>query len=126
MKNAFLLETEKIEKSELQKIENENIFYSYFLASEIYYLFLFREKPITLKFICEFIKVFNVLDSKKRQIRSIRGLSLYALEIMEKDPYSKVLETNLEPFFWKNVNRVIRQNKKSGLENYLFSKEINI
>ena len=63
----------------------------------------------------------DILDSRERRIRSIRGLILYALEIMEKDEKFQILETNLEPFFWKNVDRVIRQNQRSGLENYLFS-----
>lgn len=123
MNNAFLLKTEKIEMSKFQKIENENIFYFHFLVNEIYYLFIFRKEPIDLKFIYQFIEVLEILDSRERRIRSIRGLILYALEIMEKDEKFQVLETNLEPFFWKNIQRVIRQNQRSGLENYLFSND---
>lgn len=29
----------------------------------------------------------------------------------------------MEPFFWKNAKRIIDQNKKGGLENFLFPKE---
>jgi hypothetical protein len=33
----------------------------------------------------------------------------------------QILADNMEPFFWKNVDRVIRQNKKNGLQQFLFS-----
>jgi glutathione synthase/RimK-type ligase-like ATP-grasp enzyme len=62
--------------------------------------------------IYESVQVVDQLNSRKREIRSIRGFILYALEIMETDKNYQILETNLEPFFWKNVKRVINQNKK--------------
>lgn len=42
---------------------------------------------------------------------------------MQGDKNSQILTTNLEPFFWKNAKRIIDQNKKGGLENFLFPKE---
>ena len=73
--------------------------------------------------IYELVQVLNKLDSHKRQIRSMRGLILYTLEIMKKNDNCQILETNLEPFFWDDVERIISQNKKRGLQNFLFSKE---
>jgi hypothetical protein len=70
--------------------------------------------------IYESVQVVDQLNSRKREIRSIRGFILYALEIMETDKNYQILETNLEPFFWKNVKRVINQNKKNGLQDFLF------
>ncbi len=56
------------------------------------------------------------LDSKQRKIRSFRGFFLYALEI---------IQTNLQPFFWKKVHNIIRQNKKGALQEFLFGREGN-
>jgi hypothetical protein len=63
--------------------------------------------------------VLQEFDFKKRKIRSIRGFFLYALEIMQKD--YEILRTNLQPFFWKNVKNIIRQNKKGALHEFLFA-----
>jgi hypothetical protein len=126
MKNAFLFETKEIEKGVFQKFKSEGIFYSHFLAGQKYYLFLFKKESIDLNFLYQSVELLNQLDSRKRQIRSIRGFILYALELMEKNKDSQILETNLEPFFWKNVQRIINQNKKNGLQNFLFSKERNL
>ena len=62
------------------------------------------------------------LDSKKRKIRSLRGFFLYALEIMENGQDYEILETNLQPFFWRKVKDIIRQNKKDALQEFLFGK----
>ena len=37
---------------------------------------------------------------------------------MEK--ITKILETNLQPFFWRKVTNIIRQNKKGALHEFLF------
>ena len=60
------------------------------------------------------------LDSKQRRIRSFRGFFLYALEIMEKEKDYEILQTNLQPFFWKKVHNIIRQNKQGALRQFLF------
>lgn len=63
------------------------------------------------------------LDSKQRKIRSIPGFFLYALEISENGKDYEILETNLQPFFWRKVKDIIRQNKKLALQEFLFGNE---
>jgi len=53
----------------------------------------------------------------------MRGFILHTLEIMQGDKNYEILATNLEPFFWRNIKRIMDQNKKGGLENFLFPKE---
>lgn len=123
MNYGFLFETEEIDQKTFEKFEVEEISYCYFSASQKYYLFGFQKEVLDLNYICQLIQVKNHLDSRKRKIRSIRGFILYALDIMGEDKEFQILKTNLEPFFWKNVRRIINQNKKGGLENFLFPKE---
>jgi hypothetical protein len=61
------------------------------------------------------------LDSKQLKIRSLRGFFLYALEILENAKDYEILETNLQPFFWRKVKNIIRQNKKAALQEFLFA-----
>jgi hypothetical protein len=121
MKNAFLFITQKevIEEIKFEQLESENISYCYFLANQKYYLFLFSKNPIQKNPIIKNFEVIDEIDSLQRQIRSLRGLILYTLKLMEGD--HQILADNMEPFFWKNVDRVIRQNKKNGLQQFLFS-----
>lgn len=63
------------------------------------------------------------MDSKQRKIRSLRGFFLYALEIMENGEEYEILNTNLQPFFWRKVKNIIRQNKKAALQEFLFGKD---
>ena len=65
------------------------------------------------------ISVIKELDTRKRKLRSIRGFLLYALEIINKNQI-EVLLTNLKPFFWESVERIIRQNNKKLLLSFLF------
>jgi len=59
-------------------------------------------------------------------IRSFRGFFLYALEIMQTGKDYEILTTNLQPFFWRKVKNIIRQNKKGALLEFLFGKaEVN-
>lgn len=71
------------------------------------------------------VDVIQELDSRKRKLRSIRGFLLYALEFMKNGKDSKILSTNLQPFFWKKVKDVIRQNKKGALQEFLFGSQLN-
>lgn len=72
-----------------------------------------------LDFFYQTIFIIEELNRKKRKIRSIRGFLLYALEIINSKEV-KVLKTNLQPFSWKNVKNIIRQNKKDLLLKFLF------
>jgi hypothetical protein len=51
--------------------------------------------------------------------------SFEELEIMEKGEDCEILLTNLQPFFWKKVEKVIRQNKKGALQEFLFGSQFN-
>ena len=53
----------------------------------------------------------------------MRGFFLYALEIMETEKGVKILKTNLQAFFWKEVKNIIRQNKKGDLLEFLVGSE---
>jgi len=67
--------------------------------------------------------VIQELDSKQRKIRSLRGFFLYALEIIENGKDYEILQTNLQPFFWRKVKNIIRQNKKDALQEFLFGSQ---
>ena len=45
---------------------------------------------------------------------------MYALETIEKGKDYEILNTNLQPFFWRKVQNIIRQNKKGALLQFLF------
>jgi len=53
---------------------------------------------------------------------SLRGFFLYALEIIENAQDYEILSTNLQPFVWRKVKNIIRQNKKAALQEFLFGK----
>nr|WPV76506.1 hypothetical protein [Naviculales sp.] len=42
---------------------------------------------------------------------------------MENGENYEILQTNLQPFFWKKVKNIIRQNKKAALQEFLFGKD---
>ena len=71
----------------------------------------------------EKIDVIQELDSKQRKIRSFRGFFLYGLEIMQMGENYEILKTNLQPFFWRKVKTIIRQNQKGALLEFLFGKD---
>lgn len=79
MKNALLLEIGKIleNKNIFDVVEKKEIFYSYFLANQKYFLFCYSEKSISTNFIYESVEVISKIDSKKRQIRSINPLEAF-------------------------------------------------
>ena len=41
---------------------------------------------------------------------------------MENGKDYEILSTNLQPFFWRKVRNIIRQNKKAALQEFLFGK----
>jgi hypothetical protein len=84
---------------------------------------VYAKKSIDINFLYQSIDVIQELDSKQRKIRSFRGFFLYALEIMEKGKDYEILATNLQPFFWRKVKNIIRQNQKGALLEFLFGKD---
>lgn len=126
MISAYFLEVEKISKDIFSVLSSNNIYFSYFWADEKYYLFLYSRIIHDFDFVYQKIEIIKQLDFRRRQIRSTRGFILFALEIKEKAKEFKVIETNLSKFFWENVQRVINQNKKKGLENFLVGKELEL
>ena len=122
MENIFFFQTQQItdDTSLFNKLKEQKIFFSYFLVDQKYYLFVYSQTDIQLDTIYHSVKLIEELDSKQRKIRSLRGFFLYALEIMEKGKEYEILETNLQPFFWRKVKNIIRQNKKAALQEFLF------
>ena len=87
---------------------------------------MYAQKSIDINFLYQSIDVIQELDSKQRKIRSFRGFFLYALEIMQMGENYEILKTNLQPFFWRKVKTIIRQNQKAALLEFLFGKaELN-
>jgi hypothetical protein len=124
MNNIFFFQTQEIHDNTnlFDQLKKQNIFFSYFLVDQKYYLVFYRETPIDINFISPSIHIIQELDSKQRQIRSLRGFFLYALETMGKGEDYEILNTNLQPFFWRKVKNIIRQNKKDALLQFLFGK----
>jgi len=127
MDSAFFFQTQQIldDTILLNELEQQKIFLSYFQMNRNYYLFLsvrYAQKFIDIYFLSHSVEVIQELDSKERKIRSLRGFFLYALEFLEVGKNSEILETNLQPFFWKNVKNKIRQNKKTALQEFLFNR----
>ena len=125
MENIFFFQRQQIPDSSsiFNQLKEQKIFYSYFQVDQNYYLFLFSQKPIDINFLYQSDEIIQELDSKQRKIRSLRGFFLYALEIIQNGDNYEILKTNLQPFFWKKVKDIIRQNKKSALQEFLFGKE---
>lgn len=133
MNNAFFFQTKQIPENStiFDQFKQQKIFFSYFQVEQAageqnYYLFLYAQKSIDINFLYQSIDVIQELDSKQRKIRSFRGFFLYALEIMENGKDYEILSTNLQPFFWRKVKNIIRQNQKATLLEFLFGKaELN-
>jgi hypothetical protein len=124
MENIFFFQTQQITDDTIlfDEFKQQNILYSYFQVDQNYYLFVYAQKSIDINFLYQSGEIIQELDSKQRKIRSLRGFFLYALEIMEKGKDYEILETNLQPFFWRKVKNIIRQNKKAALQEFLFGK----
>jgi hypothetical protein len=71
-------------------------------------------------FLYQSLNQVKELNSKKRTLRSFRGFLLYGLEIINQGKFSKVLQTNLNSYFWLKLPSVIRQNRKEVLLQFLF------
>ena len=128
MKNIFFFQAQQIIDSSFifDQLKQQNIFFSYFQVDQKYYLFFYSQKSIDIHFLYQSVDVIQELDSKQRKIRSFRGFFLYALEILENGRDYEILETNLQPFFWRKVKNIIRQNKKAALQEFLFGSQESI
>ena len=128
MQNIFFFQTQQISDDTIlfNELKQQKIFYSYFQVDQNYYLFVYAQQSIDINIFYQSVDVIQELDSKQRKIRSFRGFFLYALEIMENGKDYEILSTNLQPFFWRKVKKIIRQNKKGALLEFLFGKaELN-
>ena len=125
MNNTFFFQTQQITNDTIlfNQLKEQNIFFSYFQVDQNYYLFLYAQKSIDIHFLYQSLDVIEELDSKQRKIRSLRGFFLYALEIIENAQDYEILSTNLQPFFWRKVKNIIRQNKKGALLEFLFESD---
>ena len=125
MEKIFFFQTHQIpdSSSSFDQFKQQKIFFSYFQVDQNYYLFLYAQQSIDINLLYQSVQVIQELDSKQRKIRSLRGFFLYALEIMENGENYEILQTNLQPFFWKKVKNIIRQNKKAALQEFLFGKD---
>jgi hypothetical protein len=123
MNIAFFFQTQQISDDPIlfDEFKKQKIFFSYFQVDQKYYLFVYAQQSIDINFLYQSIDVIQELDSKQRKIRSLRGFFLYALEIIENGKDYEILETNLQPFFWRKVKNIIRQNKKAALQEFLFN-----
>lgn len=127
MKNAFFFQAKQIPDPEIlfDQFKQRAIFFSYFQVDQKYYLFFYSQKPMEIDFLYQVVDVIQELDSKKRKIRSLRGFLLYALEIIDNGKDYEILSTNLQPFFWRKVENILRQNKKGALQEFLFGSQLN-
>ena len=126
MNNIFFFQTQQIpdNTSLFNQLKEQKIFFSYFQVDQNHYLFLFSQPNIQIDFLYPFLEVIDELNYKQRRIRSFRGFFLYALEIIQKAQDYEILQTNLQPFFWRKIKNIIRQNKKGALLEFLFGGEV--
>jgi len=123
--NAFFFEIQQIpEDSKIfEELKNQELFFSYFQVNQKYYLLFYQQKFIDIDQIEPFIYILEELDTKQRRIRSLRGFFLYALEIIENENDFEILSTNLQPSFWRKLRKILRQNKKTVLLQFLFGSD---
>lgn len=122
MQNIFFFQTQQIPNDTIlfNELKRQESFFSYFQVDQNYYLFVYTQQSLNRNLLYQSVEIIQELDSKQRKIRSFRGFFLYALEIMEMGENYEILKTNLQPFFWRKVKNIIRQNKKLALQKFLF------
>lgn len=104
------------------QLKNKQLFFSYFQVDQNYYLFLYGQESIDIEFLYQSVDVIQELDKKKRAIRSLRGFFLYVLEIMDNRKV-QILKTNLKASFWRQLKKILEQNKKRVLLQFLFGSQ---
>lgn len=128
MNNVLFFQTQQISDHTIlfNELKQQKSFFSYFQVDQKYYLFVYAQQSLDINLLYQSVHVIQELDSKQRKIRSLRGFFLYALEIIESGKDYEILETNLQPFFWRKVRNIIRQNKKAALQEFLFGSQESI
>lgn len=104
------------------RFNEDELFFSYFHVDENYYLFLYTNQFINIDLFYENFTILQEMDTKQRKLRLLRGFLLYVLEIMKAGD-CEILKTNLKPFFLIKVEKIIRQNKKKLLLDFLFKSQ---
>ena len=94
---AFFAHIEPIEESldVFEIFEEEGFYFYYFQSNKLYYLFFYRKNYLSncVNSILSSLLIIRELDTKKRKLRSIRGLLLYVLEM--------IFFNSLSNFFYK-------------------------
>ena len=104
----------------------KGIHYTYFKVLDEYFLFGFAETKYDLyefQTLLYSISTIELMNRRKRVLRSLNGFFTYVLEFI-KNKDCKILDTNLPPLFWLEVETVLRQNRKDVLEKFLFEEKI--
>ena len=130
MENILFFQTKEIldNTTLFNQFKNQKIFFSYFCVDQKYYLFLFRDTALDIdfiNFIYQSILVIEVLDRKIREFRAESGYLRLSLKIIENGEDFEILETNLQPFFWRKARNILRQNKKHALLEFLYGSDRN-
>jgi len=115
--HVFFYQIAAINESQccLSNLLEKDIQYSYFNILNEYFIFGFsQKKDCNLNKFHTQIHVYKLLNRRKRLIRSLRGFFLYALKFI-KNKDCKILNTNLPPLFWLEVEPVLRQNRNDVL-----------
>ena len=78
MNNAFFFQTQQIHDNTnlFDQLKKQNIFFSYFLVEQKYYLFFYRETTTYINFIYQSIDIIQELDQKTRKIR-VNGVNRF-------------------------------------------------
>ena len=119
---VFFLKIKQLETNSpvFDKFSTAGFYFSYFVADYTYYLFCYGQGDFNeLTEIFNHLTIIKKLDKRQRIIRSLRGFFLYVIEIMEDSKDKEIIQTNFDPLFWKEIEKVISQNKKSALSNFL-------
>ena len=106
--------------------QEKKIYFSYFkVKKNMYYLFLYYENNESTFSLPDNVCIVNILDKKKRRLRSLRGFLLYALEIIGSEEI-QILATNLQPLFWQKIKNVLAQNRTDLLVNFALNQSTSI
>lgn len=110
----------------LSNLLEKDIQYSYFTILNEYYILGFAQKNNhSMEKFLNAVTVYKILNRKKRLIRSLGGFFWYVLYFIKKKN-CKILNTNLSPIFWLEVEPILRQNRKEVLEKFLFEEKSDI
>ncbi len=124
MVKELFLKIEKLEKTTettfFDKLNETSIYFSYFQVDKNYYLFSYTNRFIGDEFFYQNLSVIQILDTRQRKLRSIRGFLKYALDIMEAGKKVQILNTNLKLSFWKDVKEILRQSDNNLLLQFVF------